>query len=113
TTDSVGAVLSGRAVTWGSSNTAVALVSAGGLVTGVATGTAAITATSEGKSGTATVTVTTLPPPPPAPVASVIVSPASASRPVGGTVQLLATLQDANGGVLSGRVVGWVGSEGR
>jgi len=112
TTDSVGAVLSGRAVTWGSSNTAVALVSAGGLVTGVATGTAAITATSEGKSGTATVTVTTLPPPPPAPVASVIVSPASSSLQVGGTVQLLATLQDANGGVLSGRVVTWMSSDG-
>src|SRR5438552_1470456 len=57
TTDSVGAVLSGRAVTWRSSNTAVALVSAGGLVTGVATGTAAITATSEGKSGSAAITV--------------------------------------------------------
>src|SRR2546430_15105890 len=48
----------------------------------------------------------------PAPVASVIVRPASSSLQVGGTVQLLATLQDANGGVLSGRVVTWMSSDG-
>src|SRR5437016_2949550 len=43
---------------------------------------------------------------------SLVVSPASASLQVGGTVQLLATLQDANGGVLSGRVVTWMSSDG-
>ena len=82
-------------VTWSSSDVSVAIVNGSGLVTGVAAGTAAITVTSEGRNGTATVTA--LPPPPPAPVASVIVSPASSSLQVGGTVQLLATLQDANG----------------
>ena len=40
---------------------AVATVSANGLVTGVAPGSATITATSEGKTGTATVTVTPIP----------------------------------------------------
>ncbi len=53
-----GSVLVGRPVTWTTSNAAVATVSATGLVTGVAPGTATITATSEGVSGTATVTVT-------------------------------------------------------
>src|SRR5947199_269491 len=107
TKDSAGAVLGGRAVTWASGNLAVATVSGSGLVTGGAAGTATITATSEGKSGTATVTVTSLPPPPPAPVASVVVSPASASVPVGATVQLTASLKDASGNVLTGRTIAW------
>src|SRR5205814_332451 len=49
--DSNGTALSGRAVTWASNNPAVATVSPSGLVTGVAAGSATITATSEGKSG--------------------------------------------------------------
>ncbi|CAA9362401.1 MAG: hypothetical protein AVDCRST_MAG68-4521, partial [uncultured Gemmatimonadetes bacterium] len=57
--DASGNVLSGRAVTWSSANTAVAAVSAGGVVSGVsAGGPVAVTATSEGKSGSAQVTVT-------------------------------------------------------
>lgn len=43
----------------------------------------------------------------PLPVASVTVSPPSASVQVGQTVQLTATLRDANGNPLSGRVVTW------
>ena len=43
----------------------------------------------------------------PAPVASVTVDPASASVPVGQTVQLTATPKDANGNPLNGRVVTW------
>jgi len=58
TNDSAGNVLTGRPVTWASSNTAVASTSGSGLVTAVAAGVATITATSEGKSGIATVTVT-------------------------------------------------------
>ena len=56
--DAAGATLSGRAITWTSSSTAVATVSAAGLVSAVGAGSATITATSEGRSGTATVTVT-------------------------------------------------------
>src|SRR6185437_16421157 len=56
--DAAGTVLTGRAVSWASSNAAVATVSAGGLVTGVAAGSVAITATSEGKSASASFTVT-------------------------------------------------------
>jgi hypothetical protein len=49
---------------WSSSNNAVATVSSGGLVTGVAAGTAIVTATADGKSGSSTVTVTSSNPPP-------------------------------------------------
>src|SRR5882762_2611836 len=102
--DAGGTALSGRAVTWATSNTAVATVSGSGLVTGVTAGTATITATSEGKNGSATVTVTNVP------VASVAVSPAASSVPVGQTGQLTATPQDAGGTALSGRAVTWATS---
>ena len=61
--DAAGAVLTGRAVTWASSDAAVASVSPTGLVTARAAGTAAITATSEGQSGAATLGVAAAPPP--------------------------------------------------
>jgi len=99
--DANGTALSGRVVTWATSNAAAATVSASGLVTGVAAGSATITATSEGQSGTAALTVTNVP------VASVTVSPATASLTVGATTQLTATPKDANGTALSGRVVTW------
>ena len=102
--DASGNVLSGRAVTWSSSDTTIARVSGSGVVTAVATGSATITATSEGQSGTSSVSVT------PVSVASVAVTPASASVQVGQTVQFTATLKDASGNTLSGRVVTWVSS---
>jgi len=71
--DSSGNVLTGRTVTWASSNTGVATVS-GGLVTGVTAGGSTITATSGAVSGNAAVTVTAAAPPPPPP-----------PPPVGGT----------------------------
>src|SRR5437773_736564 len=58
TKDAAGNTLTGRTVTWASSNTAVATVSGSGLATGVAGGPATITATSEGQSGTAALTIT-------------------------------------------------------
>ena len=57
TLDAQGTAISGKQVSWASDNPAVATTSAGGLVTGVAVGTATITATSEGKLGSATLTV--------------------------------------------------------
>src|SRR5436309_2996341 len=101
TKDANGSVLTGRVVTWASGNPAVATVSATGVVTGVAKGQATITATSEGKQGMAAITVTALP------VASVTVQPMAANVPLGLTVQLTATLKDANGNVVTGRVVTW------
>jgi uncharacterized protein YjdB len=105
TKDSAGNTLTGRVVTWSSSNTTVATVSSGGLVTGRAAGSATITATSEGKGGSATITVTAVP------VASVTVSPASASIVVGGTQQLSAVTKDSAGNTLTGRVVTWSSSD--
>lgn len=96
--------LSGRAITWTTSNGAVATVNTSGLVSGVAAGSATITATSEGKSGTSAITVAVVP------VASVTVSPASASVLAGQTVQLLATPKDASGNPLSGRAMSWSSS---
>jgi hypothetical protein len=55
--DGSGNVLTGRTVTWATSNSLVATVSASGLVTGVATGTVTITATSETIPGTASGTI--------------------------------------------------------
>jgi len=104
TRDSLGNVLAGRVVTWGSSAPSVATVTSGGLVTGVAAGTATMTATSEGKSGTSAITVTFVP------VATVTVTPASANLAVGQTVQLTATTKDANGNPLSGRTITWSSS---
>ena len=57
TRDAAGNVLTGRVITWGTSNQTKATVDANGLVTGVAAGTANITATSEGKSGQSQLTV--------------------------------------------------------
>jgi hypothetical protein len=101
--DAGGEPLSGRTVTWTTDNAQVATVSATGLVTGVAVGSATVTATSEGKSGTSHVTVTAAP----APVASVEVAPATATVSVGSTVQLTATPEDAAGQPLTGRTVTW------
>src|SRR5439155_3888392 len=61
--DGSGNPLTGRTVTWSSNSPSVAVVYPSGLVTGIALGSATITATSEGRSGSATVTVTTGPPP--------------------------------------------------
>jgi trimeric autotransporter adhesin len=55
--DASGKELTGRAVTWSSSDLKTAIVLSNGLVSGVSKGSATITATSEGKSGTARVTV--------------------------------------------------------
>jgi len=99
--DGAGNALSGRTVAWSSGNAAIAAVDASGTVTGVAPGTAEITATSEGRFGSATITVT------PAPVAAVTISPATASLVLGGTQQLTANARDASGAALTGRPVTW------
>ncbi len=56
--DASGGILTGRTVTWSSSSQAVGTVSQSGLVTAAGVGEAAITATSEGRSGSATLSVT-------------------------------------------------------
>lgn len=100
-----GKALSTRPVTWSSSSLGVATVSINGLVVAVANGTVTITATSDGKSGTAQLTVS------PVPVSTVIVTPASPTTYVGGTVQLNAEPRDSTGASLGGRPVTWASSD--
>jgi uncharacterized protein YjdB len=101
TYDAAGNTLPGRAVVWASSASQIASVDASGAVTGVTAGTATITATSEGKTASATVTVTLVP------VAAVTVTPGSATIVAGHSASLSAVATDANGNVLSGRVISW------
>jgi uncharacterized protein YjdB len=100
--DASGDLLSGHVVTWTSADTTIAQVSAAGFATGVATGgPIALTASSEGKSGSTMMTVT------PAPVSTVIVEPNTSAVAVGQLLALSDTLKSACGGVLTGRVVTW------
>lgn len=110
TTDAQGNVLAGRTVTWVSSAPQIASVDASGTVRGVARGSATITAASEGKAATAQITVNAPPTPPPAPVASVTLTPGSATLIVGSTTVLTATTRDADGDVLAGRSIAWLTS---
>src|SRR2546430_14591281 len=82
----------------------VAIADVNGNVTAIAPGSATITATSEGQSGTAAITVTNVP------VNSVTVTPASASIQQGQTIQLTATPKDANGNPLTGPTITWSSS---
>ena len=100
--DQNGGSMSGATFTYQSSDVNKATVSTAGVVTGVAAGTARVTAS--GTIGTVTktafvdVTVTA-----PAPVfTSVTISPASPSVNVGLTAQLTAVAKDQNGGNMSG-----------
>jgi uncharacterized protein YjdB len=107
--DATGAELSGRAVTYETSAGGIASVSSTGLVTGIAVGSATITARSEGQSGTTVVTVQATPP---APVATVTLAPLTPTITVDGTVQLTATLRSATGAILTGRAITWETSAG-
>jgi serine/threonine-protein kinase len=102
--DADGATLTGRPVTWVSSDPSVAQVSAGGLVSGVRPGATTITATSEGVSVRITVTVV------PEAVASVTISPPPAPLSAGASVQVAATPTSARGTALAGRPVRWSSS---
>ena len=98
TKDAAGTVLTGRAVTYTSSAPTIASVSATGLVTGVALGTATIIATSEGRSATATLSVVP-------PIATITIAPATALMHPGESIPLTVTTKDAAGNTLTGRQV--------
>jgi uncharacterized protein YjdB len=106
--DAEGHVLTGRPVTWSSSDSTVAVIGAGGAVTAVALGTARITATVDGIDGFAKVIVVA---PPPARVARVGVSPDSVVLIPGQEARLNAAAYDAEGHVLTGRAVTWTTSD--
>ncbi|MBA3646281.1 MAG: Ig-like domain-containing protein [Gemmatimonadaceae bacterium] len=102
--DNAGNIITGRPVTFTSSNTSVATVDAAGKVTGVAAGTATITAVSDGKTSTSAITVV------PAPVASISLTPSTVTPCVGQSQQLTAVVRDASGNILTGRNVTFTSS---
>lgn len=87
--DANGASLSGRSISWSSSNTSIATIATSGLVTGVAQGSVTISGTSEGKVGFATLAV---------------VSPVSAtwSGVISTSLQSLSVTLVENSGVVNG-----------
>ena len=99
-----GAVLTGRAVSWSSSAPTVASVDASGVIASVSVGSATITATSEGKSGSAALAVI------PIPVASVVVTGVTTMTP-GNASGFTVLLRDAAGATLANRAVNWSSSD--
>ena len=102
--DSAGNQISGRGVTWASAKPSVATVSSLGVITGVDTGSAKITATVDGVVGSTTETIGG------ATVANVSVTLDKSTIPVGSTAQATAVATDASGNVLTGRTVTWASS---
>jgi uncharacterized protein YjdB len=100
--DGAGNVITGRAVSWSSSNPALATIAAQGVLTTAASpGVVVVTATVEGFTATAAVTIT-------APtVATVTLNTFGTVLTVGGTQIITATAYDAQGGELVGRAVSW------
>jgi len=106
-TDKNGLALAGRLVEFSSSNPAVATVNASGVVAAVSVGGATITARAvqDEVNGTATINVVQ------ARVANVAISPAGSQTVFQGTtLQLSATLRDAQNNILTGRTVNWTTS---
>ncbi|HEX9563878.1 MAG TPA: Ig-like domain-containing protein [Gemmatimonadaceae bacterium] len=96
--------LTGRTVSWNSSNGAVASIDQFGAISAIAPGQTTITATAEGKSGQAVLTVSQVP------VASVALSVPQATMQVGASQNATATALSANGSILVGRLVTWQSS---
>jgi uncharacterized protein YjdB len=95
--DQSGNALPDRAITWSSDNQTVATVSATGVVTALAPGSATITASAEDKVGRVTLTIA------PVPIATLTLSPNPAEVRVGLTTQLTLIARDAAGNELGGR----------
>jgi uncharacterized protein YjdB len=99
--DENGAVLGGRAVTWSSVDTSIAVVGPNtGAVRALRPGHATIAASCEGRYGTVQVTVV-------GPPASVDITPQTASLVPGETRQFRAVVHDINGVELPGAAVTW------
>ena len=102
--DEQGNVLAGRAVAWSTSAPAIATIDGTtGMVTGVAVGTATLTATSEGKTGSTTVTVATAQ----KPVAQILLSAPQDTLEAYSSQMIGVILRDAEGSRLTGREVRW------
>jgi trimeric autotransporter adhesin len=104
-TDAAGNTINNGAVAWSISSSAIASVSSTGLVSAKHSGNAVITAAAGGATDTVPLTVT------PGGVASVSISPASSSLVAGETQQLVATLNDNTGSVITGKTITWKSSD--
>lgn len=102
--DQNGRVMTGAAVTWVSTSARVATVDATGLVTARANGTATITATAGGASGSAAVTVAQE-------VIGIEVLPDGWKVSARDTVRMTAEAWDANGFTVPGREYTWTSSD--
>jgi Leucine-rich repeat (LRR) protein len=103
--DQNGSVMNGASVTWTSSDATVATISATGLVTALANGTAVITATSGALTATATITVTQIP-------ASVEIAPRSLTLGGrGATATVRASVLDAEGTLIQDARLTWTSDD--
>ena len=101
-TDADGQVVTGVAFAWASGDTAVAVVDASGLVTGIGAGRAQVTATAAGVTGRATLTVVV-----PSPTTVTVTPDTVLLTMVGQTAQLTAEVRDQAGRVMEGIAVAW------
>ena len=103
--DSNGEPIPGAGVSWSSGDVSVATVSANGLVTAVGNGNTQVTATSGSITASATVTVAQS-------AGGILISSMTATlNALGETVQLSATVLDANGQPIPGAEVTWTSSD--
>ena len=99
--DASSSQLTGRTVTYSSSNAGIASVSTSGLVTAAGPGAVIITATVDGVQGNLSINVTQVP------VFFILITPANPSVRQGETLTLTAQPQNAIGQPLTGRAVSW------
>ena len=106
-TDASGNVLTGRPIVWTTSNAVKASIASStvGAVVAADSGTAVITATSEGKSNVASLTVSLVP------VDTVSAVPPSLTVPVGGSNTITFTAKTSGGALLGGRAASIVSSD--
>lgn len=103
--DANGNPLVGRVILWSTSDASVATVTSTGVITAQGRGTATITATCEGKTGSAVVTVNARP------VNAVVVTPAQSLIERGKNAQLSAQVLDDLGRVVPGAPITWSSSD--
>lgn len=103
--DQNGQAIAGAAVSWATSDDAVATVNATGVVTAVQNGSATITATSGSATGAAALSVVQRP-------AQITVSPDAAMfESIGDTVRLTAQAADANGNAVPDASLNWTSAD--
>ena len=102
--DQNGAPMTGKSLAWSSANASIAAVSSEGVVTAHGPGSASISASVEGKSGSVTVTVAT------PTVFSVTIAPLATPVVAGQSAVLAVVVSDRNGIALTGRQVRFTSS---